>query len=63
MRIIDEHIEYMTPTVDLLKKWFDEFNERFFGRNLDAIPIFLTLLEDGTMAVFRFRKRKHELAH
>lgn len=58
MRIIDEHIEYMTPTVDLLKKWFDEFNERFFGRNLDAIPIFLTLLEDGTMAVISFQEAK-----
>lgn len=48
----------MTPTVDLLKKWFDEFNERFFGRNLDAIPIFLTLLEDGTMAVISFQEAK-----
>ncbi len=60
MRIIDGHIEYLTPSTEQLSSWFDEFNERFFGRELERIPLELTLLDEGTMASFHYSKRKYD---
>ena len=60
MRIIDEHVEYLTPTVEQLKQWFDEFNERFFSGDLEPIQVVLTLLDEGTMAAFHYAKRKYD---
>ena len=60
MRILDEHIEYFTPSVEQLKVWFDEFNERFFGGDLERIPLFLARLDEGTMASFHLQKRNYD---
>ncbi len=60
MRILDEHIEYLTPSAEQLGKWFDEFNERFFGGELEHIPLVLTLLGEGIMASFHYTKREHD---
>ena len=60
MRIIDGHIEYLTPTVEMLQRWFDESNERFFDGELERIPLVLTLLDEGVMAEFHYTKRKHD---
>ncbi len=60
MRIVDEHVEYLTPKAEQLRQWFDEFNERFFGGDLERIPIVLTLLDEGTTAVFHYTKRKYD---
>lgn len=61
MRILDEHIEYLTPSAEQLGKWFDEFNERFFGDDLERIPLILDLLEEGKMASFHHPKRKYDV--
>gem|GEM_PF-1959425 len=60
MRIIDEHIEYLTPSTAQLEKWFDEFNERFFYGELDRIPLCPDSLEEGEMGAFHYKKRKHD---
>ena len=60
MRIIDDHIEYYTPKEDQLKLWFDEFNERFFGGDLERIPLIPDLLDKGVMASFNFHEREYD---
>ena len=60
MRILDENIEYFTPSNEQLRVWFDEFNERFFGGDLERIPVFLARLDEGTMASFHLRLRDYD---
>ena len=60
MRILDEQVEYFTPTVEQLKEWFDEFNERFFEGDLERIPLILTLLDEGVMGTFHYSNRKYD---
>ena len=60
MRILDEHIEYFSPTVEQLKLWFDEFNERFFDSDLERIPLIPTSLDEGVMGSFHHPKRNYD---
>lgn len=60
MRILDENIEYFSPTVEQLKLWFDEFNERFFDSDLESIPLIPTSLDEGVMASFHHPKRDYD---
>ena len=39
MRLLDASEKYMFPDEELMKKWFDEFNERFFESKLPTIAL------------------------
>lgn len=60
MRILDEQVAYLTPTVELLERWFDEFNARFFDGELEPVALTLEPLEEGQMATFNSPKRKYD---
>ena len=52
MRILDSDKKYMFPDVESMKTWFDEFNHRFFGRNLVPITFKTGSLEKRTHGIF-----------
>lgn len=60
MRILDENVEYITPTVGLMRQWFEEFNARFFNGELEPVRLAVETLEEGIMGVFNHPKRKYD---
>ncbi len=52
MKILDPENKYMFPTEDLMKIWFEEFNNRFFEGKLEPIELKVGYLSKRTHGSF-----------
>lgn len=58
MTILDADKEYTYPDVEMMKRWFEEFNERFFKNELPPIELKVKWGHKNTLGGFRRPERK-----